>query len=217
MRHSSAWVMFLFALFAETPAFAQQEFQAVQPESRIARQGSNFDRLSTLRREVTVSQAQVGQGAAPQRQNSSLGQPQRAATTVGYPRSDDPAHIFPGDASQPGPQQECPTAQESHLGTRRVFGPWRRHQHRRCEDEFRPISRENSPLSGRQISDRSHAIGSCREFGSRMTNHVGECLRVGRRNIERLHRADGEPSRWREMLTIGLRSVGRIDPRDQLG
>jgi hypothetical protein len=123
MRRSSTWVMFLFALFAEAPAFAQQELPAVQPESRVARQGSNFDRLSTLRREVTVSRAQVGQGAATQRQNSSLGQPQRAAQPSAIHAQTTPHTFFPGMRASQGPNKNVPQLRSRTSGRAGFLAP----------------------------------------------------------------------------------------------
>jgi len=154
MRRSSSGLSFLFALLSTAPAFAQQEPQVAQPASRVARQGSNFDRVSTLRHEVTVGPAQVGQGAPSQRQTSSPGSAPACLPADVCSGPDDPTHVLPRYARQPGPQQERPAAQESYLGTRRVPDPRHVHQLRRCEDELWPISRVDLPVSGRRMPIR---------------------------------------------------------------
>src|SRR5208337_1395717 len=179
MRRSSSGLSFLFALLSAAPAFAQQEPQVAQqgpqvaqPASRVARQGSNFDRVSTLRHEVTVGPAQVGQGAPSQRQTSSPGSAPACLPADVCSGPDDPTHVLPRYARQPGPQQERPATQESYLGTRRVPAPRHVHELRRSEDEFCPISREDLPVSGRRMP--------IRETGKFATWAGGEDIGEGR-------------------------------------
>lgn len=108
MRRSASGLSFLFALLSAAQAFAQQEPQAAQPASRVARQGSSFDRVSTLRHEMTVGPAQIGQGAPSQRQTSSLGQPQRASQPTSVHVQTTPHTFYPGMRGSQGPNKNVP-------------------------------------------------------------------------------------------------------------
>ena len=130
MRRSPSELSFLFALLSAAPAFAQQEPQAAQqgtqagqPASRVARQGSNFDRLSTLRHEVTVGPAQVGQGTSSQRQTSSLGQPQRASQPTSVKLQTTPHTFFPGMRGSQGPNKNVPQLKSRTPGRAGVLPP----------------------------------------------------------------------------------------------
>ena len=114
MRRSPSELSFLFALLSAAPAFAQQEPQAAQqgtqagqPASRVARQGSNFDRLSTLRHEVTVGPASRPGNFFPA-QTSSLGQPQRASQPTSVKLQTTPHTFFPGMRGSQGPNKNVP-------------------------------------------------------------------------------------------------------------
>jgi hypothetical protein len=123
MRRSFSGLAFLFTLFFTAPAFAQQELQVAQPGSSVARQGANFDRVSTMRHEVTISQAQVGQGTASQRQTSSLGQSQRASRPTSVQTQTTPHTFFPGMRAGQGPNKNVPQLRSHTSGRSGLLVP----------------------------------------------------------------------------------------------
>ena len=81
--------------------------QTPPPPSRVPRQGSSFDRVSTVRHQVTVGPARGGRGAA-QPPVTSLGQTQRAARPLSV-RTRSSAHTFyPGMRGSQGPNMNVP-------------------------------------------------------------------------------------------------------------
>lgn len=82
--------------------------QTPPPSSRIPRQGSSFDRVATVRHQVTVGPARAGKGAAAQAPATSLGQTQSARRPLSV-QSRSSAHTFyPGMRSSQSPNMNIP-------------------------------------------------------------------------------------------------------------
>jgi hypothetical protein len=122
MQRLTSGLLFLFTLLSAAPAFAQQEpalgqqgrlvpqegVQVGQPVSKVAGQGSNFDRVSTVRHEVTVSPVRAGQGAPSERRSSSLGQDQRPSQPMSVRVRTTPHTFYPGMRASQGPNKNVP-------------------------------------------------------------------------------------------------------------
>ena len=125
--------------------------------------GSNFDRLSTLRHEVTVGPARVGQGTSSSARTSSLGQPQRASQPTSVKLQTTPHTFFPGMRGSQGPNKNVPQLRESYPGTARGLAPRHAHELRRSEDEFCPMLPARPPGERRRMPIRG--TGSIRDIG----------------------------------------------------
>ena len=81
--------------------------QTPPPPSRVPRQGSNFDRVSTFKHQVTIGPARAGQGSA-QQPVTSLGQTQRAARPLSIQRRSSAHTFYPGMRGSQSPNMNLP-------------------------------------------------------------------------------------------------------------
>jgi hypothetical protein len=137
MQRLTSGLLFLFTLFSVAPAFAEQEpplgqqglpvphqgVQVGQPVSKVAGQGSYFDRVSTVRHEVTVSPVRAGQGAPSQRQSSSLGQSQSPSQPMSVRVRTTPHTFYPGMRGSQGPNMNVPQLGSPASGRAAYFAP----------------------------------------------------------------------------------------------
>lgn len=126
MRRFSPELWFLGAVLAAAPALAQQApapapaiapgqapdglpgLHTPPPSSRVARQGSNFDRVSTSRREVRVGRARAGRGMPAAGPALSLGQAQAAERPLSLQSRTSPHTFYPGMRASQSPNLNVP-------------------------------------------------------------------------------------------------------------